>query len=158
MFEKEVNKSKIKEADICVGIASLNEADNIAFVADQAGKGLKKYFPDMKPVIINCDNNSPDGTEDAFLNAKSDVPLVYITTPTGIKGKGYNFENMFRKSSELGAKINIVVDADLKSITPEWIKYFGESIKEGNDYTSPLYSRHKYDGTIRTDLGIRNAG
>ena len=85
-----INKEKIKQADIIVGIPSYNEADNIAFVAEQASLGLKKYFPKLKAVIINVDNNSEDGTKEAFLNAKTKVPKIYISTPKGITGKGNN--------------------------------------------------------------------
>ena len=46
----------------------------------------------------------------------------------------------------------ICVDADLKSITPEWIQYFGDPIKSGYDYVTPIYARHKYDGTITNNI------
>jgi hypothetical protein len=40
------------------------------------------------------------------------------------------------------------VDADLKSITKDWVKFLLGPIFEGYDYVTPIYSRHKYDGTI----------
>ena len=152
MFEREVNKKGVTSADIAVGIASYEEADTIAYPTQQASLGLIKYFPKKKGVIICCDNCSPDGTEDAFLNTRTKVPKIYITTPLDISGKGYNFQNIFRKALELGVEILICVDADLESITPEWIKYFGESIQNGYDYATPVYSRHKYDGTITNNI------
>lgn len=152
MFEYEINHDHVKEADIVVGLASFNEEDNISYPAKQASIGLKKYFPDKKSVIINCDNHSPDDTKSAFLATETDVPKIYITTPPDTPGKGYNFENMFRKSCELGAKIIICVDADLESITPEWIKYLGEPVKGNYDYATPIYARHKYDGTITNNI------
>jgi len=152
MYEREINQSLTREADIVVGIPSYNEVENISFVVEQVAKGLKKYFSDLKPAVINCDNNSADGTEDAFLKADVGVPKIYITTPKGVLGKGYNFENLFRKCNELEAKVVIALDADLKSITPEWIKKLGQAILDGNDYASPLYMRHKYDGTITNNV------
>ncbi len=152
MFEREVNKDGVKLANIAVGIASYEEADAIAYPTQQASLGLVKYFPERKGVIICGDNCSPDGTEDAFLNTETEVPKIYITTPPDVLGKGYNFENMFRKALELEVEILICVDADLESITPEWIKYFGESIQNGYDYATPIYSRHKYDGTITNNI------
>ena len=41
---KIINPDKIKEAEIVVGIPSLNEADNISFVVKQADKGLIRNF------------------------------------------------------------------------------------------------------------------
>jgi hypothetical protein len=152
MFRREVNKDGVTTANIAVGIASYNEADAIGYPTQQGSLGLVKYFPGMKPVIMCCDNCSPDGTEEAFLETKTEVPKIYITTPKDVVGKGYNFENMFRKALELGVEILICVDADLESITPEWIKHFGESIRSGYDYSTPIYARHKYDGTITNNI------
>ena len=148
-----INKEKIKQADIIVGIPSYNEADNIAFVAEQALLGLKKYFPKLKAVIINVDNNSEDGTKEAFLNAKTKVPKIYISTPKGITGKGNNFYNLFKEMEALDAQASIVIDADIKSVTPEWIEYLGKPILEKNkDFVTPLYARNEYDGTITNNI------
>ncbi len=148
----EINPEGVKEADIVVAIPSYNEADSISFPVTQADKGLVKYFSDKKSVIINCDNNSPDNTKDVFLNTPTQVPKIYISTPPGIKGKGNNFRNLFKKVLELKAKAIVVVDADLKSITPEWIKHLGEPLFNGFSYVAPLYVRHKYDGTITNGI------
>jgi glucosylglycerate synthase len=152
MFEKEVNPENIKKVDLVVSIPSYNEADSISFPTKQASEGLVKYFPDKKAVIINCDNNSPDNTKQAFLNTPTEIPKIYITTPPGVKGKGNNFKNLFQKVVALKAKAIVVVDADLKSITPEWIKHLGEPLFSDFSYVAPLYVRHKYDGTITNGI------
>jgi glycosyltransferase involved in cell wall biosynthesis len=151
-FENEVNPDKIKKCEMVVCIPSYNEADSISYPLTQADMGLKKYFGDKTSVIINCDNNSPDDTKQAFLNTPTDTPKIYISTPPGVKGKGNNFKNLFQKVVELKAKAVVVVDADLKSITPEWIKHLGEPLFEGFSYVAPLYVRHKYDGTITNGI------
>ena len=46
----------------------------------------------------------------------------------------------------------MVIDADLKSITPEWIKHLGEPLFNGFSYVAPLYVRHKYDDTITNGI------
>ncbi len=159
-----INPSGVKEADIIVGVPSYNEADSIAYPVDMASRGLVEHFSSYRSVIINVDNNSPDGTKDVFLNTPTKVPKVYISTPPGVKGKGNNFRNLFKAAVELKAKAIIVVDADLKSITPNWIRYLGEPLLGRFDFVTPIYIRHKYDGTItnhiaypmlRTLFGIR---
>ena len=152
MFEKEVNPEKIEKADLVVGIPSYNEADSIGYPTGQASIGLAKYFPDKRSVIINCDNNSPDNTKKAFLDTATEVPKIYISTPPDIKGKGNNLKNLFRKVVDLQAKAIVVVDADLKAITPEWIKRLGEPLFNGFAYVAPLYVRHKYEGTMTTGI------
>ena len=146
------NPDCLTSAEIIVGIPSYNEADAIAYPTDVASRGLTEYFPDKKSVIINVDNNSPDGTKSAFLNTPTLVPKIYISTPEGVKGKGNNLRNLFEAAVELQADAVVVVDADLKSITPQWIQYLGEPLFTGFNYVSPIYVRHKYDGSITNHI------
>lgn len=140
--------------DVVVGIPSYNEAATIGHVVRMAGEGLAKYFPEAASVIVNCDNNSMDGTKDAFFSAAvpDKIEKRYISTPEGVKGKGNNFHNLFQFCRDAQSKIMIAVDADLRSITPDWIKYLGYPIKRGKDFVTPLYSRHQFDGTITNHL------
>ena len=147
-----VNPSHITEAEIIVGIPSYNEADNIAFPTDVASRGLREHFPGKSSVIINVDNHSPDGTKEVFLDTPTEAPKIYISTAPGVKGKGNNFRNLFEAAVELNAKAIIVVDADLKSITPSWIRYLGEPLMGRFDYVAPIYARHKYDGSITNHI------
>jgi glycosyltransferase involved in cell wall biosynthesis len=146
------NPHNVRDAEIIVGIPSYNEADNISFPTDVASRGLEQFFPGHKSLIINVDNNSPDGTREAFLNTPTKVPKIYISTPPGTKGKGNNFRNLFKAAVELNAKAIMVVDADLKSITPNWIRYLGEPLLGRFDFVTPIYVRHKYDGTITNHI------
>ena len=148
----ELNPSEITAAEIIVGIPSYNEAEVISYPTQRASEGLVKYFGEKNSVIINCDNNSPDGTRDAFMNTPTEVPKIYLSTPPGVRGKGNNFKNLFKKSCELGAEAVIVLDADLKSITPRWVKNLGEPLFQDFGFVAPLYVRHKYDGTITNNI------
>jgi glycosyltransferase involved in cell wall biosynthesis len=152
MFEHEVNPENIKKATFVVAIPSYNEADSIAFPVQQADKGIQSFFGNMKSVIINCDNNSNDGTKEIFLGTKTGIPKIYISTEPGIKGKGNNFRNLFKKVVDLDAQGVVAVDADLKSITPKWIRHLGEPLFQDFGYVAPLYVRHKYDGTITNSI------
>ncbi|MFO7984595.1 MAG: hypothetical protein R6U38_01925 [Desulfatiglandaceae bacterium] len=152
MFEKEINPENIKRAEMVVCIPSYKEADTISYPTTQADKGIVQYFKGQDAVIINCDNNSPDNTGQVFLNTPTQTPKIYLSTEPGLKGKGNNFKNLFQKVVELKAKAVVVVDADLKSITPEWIKHLGEPLFNGFSYIAPLYVRHKYDGTITNGI------
>jgi hypothetical protein len=152
MFEREVNPHNITEAEIVVCIPSWNEADSIAVPAQAANQGLIKYFSDKKAVIINCDSHSSDGTGEVFLTVPTDVPKVYISTEPGMKGKGNNFRNLFRKIEELGARAAIVVDASVTSILPEWILHLGKPLFQNFDFVAPIYIRHKYEGAITNSI------
>ena len=148
----EENPNDVRAADLVVGIPSYNEAELISFPTQMANEGLIKYFGGKNSVIINCDNNSPDGTRDAFMNTPTEVPKMYISTPPGVKGKGNNVRNLLKKTCDLGAQAVLLVDADLKSITPRWIKNLAEPLFEDFGFVAPLYVRHKYDGTITNNI------
>lgn len=142
------NPSNVESAEIVIGIPSYNEADSIALPTDAASRGLEMYFADKSAVIINVDNHSPDNTRKAFLQTPTRVPKIYISTPPGITGKGENLRNLFEAAVELQARAIVVVDADLKNMSPHWIQYLVEPIYAGFDFVSPIYIRHQYDGSI----------
>jgi glycosyltransferase involved in cell wall biosynthesis len=147
-------KQSLKDVEFIVGMPSYMEADSISFVTKQADQGLTKYFGNMKSVIVNVDNNSEDDTKGAFLATETQTPKHCITTPKGVRGKGNNFYNLFKFGSKFKDTLKgvVVVDADLRSITPEWVKYMGEPILKGYDYALPYYSRHQFDGTITNHI------
>ena len=152
------------KTDILIGIASYNNAKTIGHVVRAVDAGLAKYFPDKKAVIVNSDGGSKDGTQEIvksttidhaaiFLSHKA-YPVHRVSIPyNGIPGKGSAFRTIFQKAIEMKADACCVVDADLRSITPEWIELLlSPVIKEGFDFVAPLYSRHKYDGTITNSI------
>jgi len=147
-----INPEKIKKADLVIGIPSYNEAKNIGFVTTKVAFGLKKYFSSKESVIINVDNHSSDGTKEVFFKAKADIPRIYISTPKDIKGKGYNFYNLFLAMKKLKAKVGVVVDADLRSIKPIWIKKLAGPIFSGFEYVLPFYFRREDDAIITNHL------
>lgn len=155
----------IGTADILIGIPSFNNAKTIAHVVKAVHAGLVKYFPDMKCVLVNSDGGSTDRTMEVVQNASVEdfhaillhqrISSVFkITTPYhGIPGKGSSFRTIFEIANALGVKACAVVDSDLRSISPEWIELLIKPVLEqGYDYVSPLYHRHKYDGTITNSI------
>jgi hypothetical protein len=145
---------EIGQADILVGIPSFNNAGTIGHVVQMAAQGMVKYFPDMKPVLVNSDGGSPDGTCDVTLNTAVPEEVEVMTTVyQGVSGKGSAFRAIFEIARALGVKVCVVVDSDLRSIAPEWIELLaGPIVKEGYGYVTPYYNRHKYDGTITNNI------
>jgi len=167
VFRKEIQErlSEIKEADILVGIPSYNNARTIGHVVKAVQAGLAKYFPYKKSVIVNSDGGSTDGTTDVVQNTTIENfesillrhrnrSFFKIASPyLGIPGKGSAFKTMLDIANALNAKACAVVDSDLRSITPEWIELLLKPVVRGKfDYVSPLYQRHKYDGTITNSI------
>jgi glycosyltransferase involved in cell wall biosynthesis len=145
---------QIGRADILVGIPSYNNAGTIGFVVEMAAQGLTRYFPDMKPVIMNSDGGSSDGTCRAVLLAEVPAGVEVIADQyQGLSGKGSALRAIFEAAQWLGAQVCVVLDSDLRSIGPEWIELLaGPIVRRGYDYVSPYYTRHKYDGTITNNI------
>jgi glycosyltransferase involved in cell wall biosynthesis len=155
----------IGEVDVLVGIPSYNNARTIGHVVHAVTAGLAKYFPDQRAVLVNSDGGSRDGTPDVvrgseFATARTilvshPVRTLHkvITAYQGLPGKGSAFRTVFEVAARLGARACVVVDSDLRSITPEWMQLLlGPVLHEGKDYVCPLYARHKYDGTITNSI------
>lgn len=144
---------EIKSADILVGIPSYENALTIARVVKAASEGLKKYFPELRAVIVNSDGGSRDGTrDDAIAASTAQVPMI-VTEYMGRAGKGSAFRTIFEIADRLSVKTCIVLDSDLRSITPEWIRLLGEPVHAYNyGFVAPLYTRHKFDGTITNSI------
>jgi hypothetical protein len=156
---------EIGEAEIVVGIPSYNNAHTIGQVVRGVSAGLAKYFPERKALIVNSDGGSKDGTREAVLGAEMDTdslllvshtvhPIQRISTPYhGVPGKGSAFRTIFALAQRCQAKACVVVDADVRSITPQWIELLAKPVLERDfDFIAPYYLRHKYDGTITNGI------
>ena len=163
--ELKARLEQLGEADIVVGIPSYNNARTIGQVVRAVSVGLAKYFPTRRSVIVNSDGGSKDNTQQVVMQVEAgaeDLLLVLhpvnasqrISTPYhGVPGKGSAFRTIFAVASQLNAKVCVVVDSDLRSITPEWVELLAQPVLEyGYDYIAPYYHRHKYDGTITNGI------
>jgi len=157
--------SRLGRADIMVGIPSFKNAATIGYVVRAAQAGLVQYFPDLKPVVVNSDAGSPDGTQRVVVETEPPdyVEQILLVRPTnrldrvsltypeidGTGGKGAALRTIFEMAAALEVQALVVVDSDLRSIVPEWIELLaGPILKGGYDFVAPLYARYKYDGTI----------
>jgi len=145
---------EIGQADIVVGVPSFNNAKTIDHVVRVAAEGLAMHFPDSKALLLNSDGGSSDGTPDVFLREPAGDSISKLATRyQGIAGKGTALKAIYEACTMLGARACVVVDSDLRSITSEWIRLLAEPIMSGTaGYVTPLYLRHKYDGTITNSL------
>ena len=157
--------ARLGKADIMVGIPSFKNAATIGYVVRAAQAGLVQYFPDLRPVVVNSDAGSPDGTSRVVIETEPPdyVEQILLVRPShrlqrvsltypeidGTGGKGAALRTIFEIAAALEVDALVVVDSDLRSIVPEWIELLaGPILKGGYDFVAPLYARYKYDGTI----------
>ena len=145
---------KVDHLDILVGIPAFNNEDTIGHVVSTVGEGLAKYFPDLRSGILVSDGGSLDDTREKSYEAKIPEGIERrVSIYRGVPGKGTSFRAVFETAKIVGAKVCVVVDADLRSITPEWVQRFAQPILEDKvDFLTPYYLRSKYDGTITNNI------
>ncbi|MBZ5562299.1 MAG: glycosyl transferase family 2 [Acidobacteriia bacterium] len=157
--------SALGEIEIVVGIPSYNDARTIGQVMQAAHAGLLKYFANRKAVIVNSDGGSKDGTVEAAKQTNLDnrsilfvdhplYPVHHLTMPYhGLPGRGNAYRMFFRIAEEAKASALAVVDADLRTITPQWLDLLLRPVLDkGYDYVAPYYKRHKLDGAITSSI------
>lgn len=145
---------KIDHVDIIIGIPCFNNDSTIEHVIDIVSEGVAKYYRDLHVVIIISDGGSTDDTRE-LARDKTIHPFIekFVTIYRGIPGKGSALRMIFEAASFLKAKVCVLCDADIRSITPEWIKALADPVlHHGHDFVAPIYSRYKYDATITNNI------
>jgi len=145
---------EIQTADILVGIPCYNNEKTITHVIQMVTHGLHKHYKDRRCVIIVADGGSTDDTREVakeFEIKPWQEKIVSIYRGPG--GKGTALRSVFEAAARLKVKACAVVDSDLRSITPDWVRYLLEPVMEnGYQFVAPVYVRHKYDGTITNNI------
>jgi len=141
----------LENYDIVVGIPSYNNATTISHVASVAAKGIREMG--LKGLIANSDGGSTDGTQQVFMETNTEGVDKITLRYNGIPGKGSAIRLLFEITHKSQAKVFIMLDSDLRSVEPWWIERLAQPIiSNKTHYVTPLYLRHKYDGTITNNI------
>jgi glycosyltransferase involved in cell wall biosynthesis len=117
-------------------------------------EGLDRYYRDAHSVILISDGGSTDDTREISRGVElkpwqERVVQIY----RGISGKGSAFRAIFEAAVMLDAGACMVVDSDLRSISPEWVRLLIDPVlNDDYEFVAPVYTRHKYDGTITNNI------
>lgn len=141
---------RVGAADIMVAVPAYNNEQTIGAVMRVAAEGLSTFFADHKTVVFVCEGGSLDETK--RVAERTDIGLVVnkmVGTYRGVSGKGSALRAVFQAARDLGVKALALIDADSRSVTPDWVNnLLGPVVREGFEYVAPFYKRYKYDGTI----------
>jgi len=145
---------EIESADILIGIPCYNNEKTIAQVIQMVTHGLAKHYKDQRSVILVADGGSTDDTREMareFEIKPWQEKIVSIYRGPG--GKGTALRSVFEAAHRLEVNVCGMVDSDLRSITPDWVKYLLDPVLEnGYQFVAPVYVRHKHDGTITNNI------
>jgi len=145
---------EIESADIIVGIPCFNNEKTIEHVVQMVSHGLADHYKDKRSVIMIADGGSTDDTREVSKEFEiKPWQEKIISIYRGPGGKGTALRSVFEAAQRLKVKACAVVDSDLRSITPDWVKFLLSPVLEkGYQFVSPVYMRHKYDGTITNNI------
>lgn len=133
------------------GIPTFDEASTIVSVTERLDSVIQASFPRDRTVIVNADNPSTDGTQEAFLTAVTKSRKE--TLKTREVGKGRNFRALFRHAVDSGADVLLTLDADLEVIAEDWLTRLATPIlRVKAEMAIPLYPRFWYDGNLTNQI------
>jgi hypothetical protein len=156
----------IGKIEVLVGIPTFNNAKTVEPVVNALKAGLGKVCPHASVLIVNADAGSQDGTREAIQQAVGpDIPTAFVQhlagdslpgpislhalSDSGVPGREHAFRAFFTVTEELQAQSCIVIDANLQSLTPDWMEILLRPVVEkGVDYVAPLFRRARYEGSL----------
>lgn len=153
-----------RTSDVIVVVLTRNNARTIEPLMKGIVAGLRQYFPGSPGLLVNCDGGSQDGTPSMIEGLAGGYPVhrldgttlgAYPTLPTeaGISGRERILRELGAISDQAQASACLILDGNLRSITPEWMELLGRPMREDSaDLVIPLYQRHRYDGTLAHNL------
>lgn len=145
--------AEVGSADVVVGIPTYKNARTLAPVLRAVSDGLAQAYPNLRGLAAIVDGGSPDET----LAIANQTPLPsnvrrLVTSYQGLQGKGSAVRAIFEIARQTRARAVAIIEADLQSITPDWIeKLLRPVLNREYQLAIPYYLRPLPDGAM-TDL------
>jgi len=144
--------------EIVVGLPTFNNAATVPAVVAAVRAGLAAHFPDVPAALVNADAGSKDRTVALLADAGVPVALARHEAPLGeraavpfhgIPGRDAALRLAFGAARRLDARVLVLLEADVTSVGAEWIERLVRPVWEDKaDLVVPVYTRHRYEGTI----------
>jgi glucosylglycerate synthase len=144
--------------DLAVALLTYNNVETVKTVASAAAAGLAQHFPGLSATLIDADAGSSDGTPQALESSGLPVVHAHYEPPAGeraavpfhgVPGRGEGLRAVFAAAQELKARACVVLEADVVSAAPDWMRDLaGPILTDKADFVGPAYARHRWEGTI----------
>lgn len=160
--EVERQLEAVAPCELAVGVPTYNNAATVPVVAEAVRAGLEKHFAGLSAALVNSDAGSSDGTPDLLagaglplVRARHGVPLAQRTSVPfhGVPGRGAALWLTFVAARRLGARALVLLEADVTSVSGEWIeRLLRPALERQADLVVGAHARRRYDGMITTQL------
>jgi hypothetical protein len=151
---------RLGSVDFVAGVVSHNHAETIGGVVQAAWAGLEQACPGARAAIIHVDADSRDGSAERASAVVPSARLVQVRVAgeqaprLAAPSPGYRAEALrviFALAERLDARGCAVVEADVTSISPEWIGRLLAPVQASRaDFVVPYFVRHRFAGTLTT--------
>ena len=154
----------VGQADILVGLPTLNNAATIIDVVRAVHVSFTRDFPRLRTVLINSDGGSTDGTPELIRSASFSEEVVQtshslrtlhrVVAPYhGLPGKHTALRTVFAAGELAQAKAVVVLDPSGPATTPGRVtELIGPIARSEVEFLAPRYRRHPRDGVLITQL------
>ena len=152
----------VGEVDLLVAIPTRNDCRTIGGVVRAAEESLLRNFRRQRTVLVNIDEGSRDGTQEAVRQASSVGgngfeslrTLRWIATSTAAVPRESSMLRVILAAADLlHAKACAVVSGSATNVTPAWVDALLTPVFCHNcDFVAPLYARHRFDGLLTRNL------
>jgi hypothetical protein len=150
--------ARLGPREVVIGLLTYNNAATLPAVLEAARSGLERHLPGVSAAVVNADAGSGDGTPDLVAAAGLPVLLARHEAPGterasvpyhGVPGRSPALRLVFDAAHRLGARALVVLEADVTSVTDQWIaRLAGPLWEDKADLVLPVHARHRWDGTI----------
>jgi hypothetical protein len=144
--------------EVAVVILTYNNAGTVGRVVETARAGLEEHLPGATAALVSADAGSSDGTPDVLAAAGLRAVITRHEAPIperaampfhGVPGRNPALRQALGAAHRLGARVVLVLEADVTSITADWMDALARPVWEDKaDLVLPVHARHRYDGTI----------
>ena len=137
------------DVDIVIGLPTYKNSRTIGNVMMALANGVQRHYPDCSAMIVVSDGGSTDDTIDIARATVLPSQTASLIAPyAGVTGKGSAIRAVLEIADRVNAKACAIVDADVRSITPDWIeRLIGPVMADQADFVSPLYTRDRHEVT-----------
>jgi glucosylglycerate synthase len=112
--------SRIRTADIVIGIPSYRNARTIGGVVRSAVQAVLEHHPGKRVVLLNVDSNSSDGTASTFMRLRLPPEIQrFSTTYQGLTGHGSAVRAVLEVASAVQAQACMVLEAGMTELRPQ---------------------------------------
>jgi hypothetical protein len=147
--------AELGEVDLVIGLGTIGASEGIEDKAAAIRAGLDAYCCDHSAALVYVDHGSSDEPAARLARALGNRRVLRVR-PSHALGPieadvecSETFHTVLAAGRALHARAIVMLNADLSSMTPEWIRGLAEPVlKEQYALVLPVYQRNRYEGTL----------